>query len=86
DELKRYLAAEVEPIKDAIAWWQGKRKTYPRLSRMAIDYLNIPATSVEVERIFSRGRLLLSHVRNRMTAESTRASICLGVWAQHGLV
>ncbi|KAL1936981.1 hypothetical protein VTO73DRAFT_2438 [Trametes versicolor] len=86
DELKDYLAADLVPVKDAISWWQGKRQKYPRLSRMAIDYLNIPATSVEVERIFSRGRLLLSHVRNRLTAESTRASICLAVWAQYGLV
>lgn len=50
---------------------------------LTLGYL---ATSVEVERVFSRGRLLLTHVRNRMIAESTRASICLGVWAQHGLV
>ncbi|KAJ2971534.1 hypothetical protein NUW54_g12485 [Trametes sanguinea] len=86
DELTHYLAAEVVPVKDAISWWQGKLEKYPRLSRMAIDYLNIPATLVEVERTFSRGRLLLSHVRNRLTAESTRASICLAVWAQYGLV
>lgn len=41
---------------------------------------------MEVERIFSRGRLLLSHVRNRLTAQSTRASMCLAAWAQYGLV
>jgi len=29
------------------------------------------ATSVDVERIFSHGRLLLSHVRNRLTAQTT---------------
>ncbi len=107
DKLKHYLAADVVPgIKDPISWWQGKRTKYPCLSRMAIDYLNIPgmcspcasvidetdccgppqATSVGVEHIFSRGRLLLLHVRNQMTAENMRASMCLGVWAQHGLV
>ena len=44
------------------------------------------ATSVDVEHIFSRGRLLLSHTRNRMTAQTTRAVICLGAWSRLGLV
>jgi hypothetical protein len=44
------------------------------------------ATSVDVERIFSRGRLLLSHVRNRLSVETTRALLCIGLWSQLGLV
>jgi hAT family C-terminal dimerisation region len=44
------------------------------------------ATSVDVERVFSRGRLVLSHVRSRLTAQSTRALICLGSWSLMGLV
>lgn len=48
--------------------------------------MNIIATSVDVERIFSRGRLLLSHVRSRLSAQSTRAILCLGSWSLLGLV
>jgi hypothetical protein len=44
------------------------------------------ATSVDVERIFSRGRILLSHIRNRLSVQSTRALICLGAWSRMGLV
>jgi hypothetical protein len=44
------------------------------------------ATSVDVERVFSQGRLILSHVRNRLSAESTRALMCLGVWSRLGYV
>jgi hypothetical protein len=44
------------------------------------------ATSVDVERVFSKGRLVLSHVRNRLSAESTRALLCLGAWSKMGLV
>lgn len=44
------------------------------------------ATSVDVERTFSRGRLLLSHVRNRLSAQSTRAILCLGDWVRWDLV
>jgi hypothetical protein len=44
------------------------------------------ATSVDVERLFSRGRLILSHVRNRLSAQSTRALLCVGLWSELGLV
>ncbi|KIM66468.1 hypothetical protein SCLCIDRAFT_110613 [Scleroderma citrinum Foug A] len=59
---------------------------YPQLSRMALNYLSIPATSIDVERLFSRGRLLLSHVRSRLSAQSTRALLCLGMWSELNLV
>ena len=44
------------------------------------------AASVRVERIFSRGRLVLPHVRNRLSAESTRAVLCVGEWSRMGWV
>jgi len=69
---------------------------------MALDYLTIPgvhffsftttlnvvfiATSVDVERIFSRGCLLLSRIRSRLSTQTTRALLCLGCWSQLGLV
>lgn len=39
-----------------------------------------------MERIFSRGRRLLSHVRSRLSVTSTRAVLCLGLWSTLGLV
>lgn len=39
------------------------------------------ATSVDVERVFSKGRILLSHVRNRLSAQTTRAVLCVGSWS-----
>jgi len=53
---------------------------------MALDYLSIPATSVDVERTFSQGRLLISHIRNQPSVQSTRALLCLGVWSLMGHV
>jgi hAT family C-terminal dimerisation region len=44
------------------------------------------ATSVDVERIFSKGRLILSHVRNRLSVDSTRALLCLGNWSRAGII
>ena len=42
DELQRYLASDVEDVKDALKWWHERCKTFPELSRMACDYLSIP--------------------------------------------
>jgi hypothetical protein len=102
DEITLYLSTGPEPVKDVLAWWYEKRTVYPTLSRMALDYLSIPgeslhaistaqiltnlATSVDVERVFSRGRLLLSHVRSRLSVQSTRALLCVGSWSLLGLV
>jgi hypothetical protein len=44
------------------------------------------ATSVDVERVFSRSRLLLSHIRNRLSAQTTRSLLCLGYWSRLGLI
>jgi hypothetical protein len=41
---------------------------------------------VDVERVFIRGRLVLSHVRNGLSAQSTRAILCLSDWSRLGLV
>ncbi|GLB43902.1 putative hAT family C-terminal dimerisation region [Lyophyllum shimeji] len=37
-------------------------------------------------RVFSRGRLILSHTRSRLSTLSTRALLCLGSWSLMGLV
>ena len=42
DELDRYLSMDPVHVTDAIAWWYEKRSVYPRLHRMALDYLTIP--------------------------------------------
>ena len=39
------------------------------------------ATSTDVERVFSKGRILLSHLRSRLSAQTTRALLCLGSWS-----
>jgi hypothetical protein len=36
--------------------------------------------------VFSQGRILLSHVRNGLSAQSTRALLCLGDWSLLGYV
>ncbi|KAF5347520.1 hypothetical protein D9758_014517 [Tetrapyrgos nigripes] len=86
DELDRYLSADVEATDDVLGWWYGRKKDFPTLYRMGLDYLIIPATSTDVERVFSRGRFLLPYVRNRLSADTTRALMCLRQWSLMGLI
>ena len=45
DELDMYLKADPDKtVTDPIGWWHKHRDVYPRLSRMAMDYLSIPRT------------------------------------------
>ena len=46
----------------------------------------ILAVSVSVERVFSKGRLLLLHIRNHLSAQSTHALLCLSAWSKLGYV
>ena len=36
---------------------------------------------MDVERVFSQGWLLLSHIQTRLSVQSTCALMCLGVWS-----
>ena len=46
DDLKRYLAADPEHTDDVVQWWIERRNTYPKLYRMALDYLSIPGVFI----------------------------------------
>ncbi len=41
---------------------------------------------MDVERSFSRGRILITHLRNRLRAPSIRALMCFGDWCRVGVV
>jgi hypothetical protein len=86
DELEQYLHDPTKKPDNVIAWWIAKASIYPCLSRMALDFLTIPATSTKVERLFSHGWLLLPYVCNCLSAHSTHALLCLGYWSKASFV
>lgn len=49
-------------------------------------YLSLSATSTDVKHILSQGRLVLSHIWNRLLAQSTCALLCLGNWSLLGYI
>lgn len=42
DDLDRYLGTDPEYVVDVLMWWTERKSMYPRLSRMALNYLSIP--------------------------------------------
>jgi hypothetical protein len=79
---------------DPITYWAAMHATGHPLARMAINFLSIPgvlltdslaylelaATSTDVECAFSKGGLTVSKMRHSLSDESTRAATVLGSW------
>ncbi|OJT06528.1 Zinc finger BED domain-containing protein RICESLEEPER 2 [Trametes pubescens] len=68
-ELKRYLddpGIGTTKHTDTVEYWWEHRHVYPTLARMALDILPIPASSVAVERLFSRAREVSTDRRSRL--------------------
>ena len=70
DEVEKYVLELVTMVRDPIAWWKDHQQQFPRLSRMALEFLSIPAMSDEIERIFSSTRLILGLRRVAMGPKS----------------
>jgi len=81
DEASKYwnsteAAENIKPLE----WWKTHSTEYPNLSKLAIDYLCIQASSVPCEQLFSVAGQILCKSRNRLTGESVRACMCLHSW------
>jgi len=85
DELTKYLALPLEDHIDPLLWWNVQQREYPILSQIARDYLCIQATSVASEQAFSVAGQTISSLRNRLEAETARATLCLKSWFREGI-
>ncbi|KDQ14976.1 hypothetical protein BOTBODRAFT_109335, partial [Botryobasidium botryosum FD-172 SS1] len=88
DQLEAYLAQDAINIADPLAYWNDKRAsgTWPELTQMALDYLTVPAMSVDVEWVFSFGRVTVSLYRHSLSSKSIQCSIVFGNQCKEGLV
>jgi hypothetical protein len=61
---------------DLFKWWTIHKCSFPNLYKMAFDILNIPATSVQNEQIFSKSRDVINKMRNRLSKDSIQVIMC----------
>jgi hypothetical protein len=81
DELSLYEDGFPAPgTVDPLAWWKLHDAEFPGIARMSLDMLAIPATTAQVERIFSLAKLILTDGRSNLDAELAGKIACLGSW------
>jgi hypothetical protein len=89
DEFDRFITAPAESITTPpLDWWlePSQRRTYPALSRMAIDILSAMAMSAESERVFSAARRTIPWTRARLNSRTIEQLECLKHWQKAGLI
>jgi hypothetical protein len=80
-ELTRYLKLPAMPRETNIYhYWKAKQYDFPIISRIAKDFLAIPATSAPSECVFSIGSDVVTKKQNRLTRDSVRMIMCLKNW------
>lgn len=77
-EIQRYKAEPTIPMnQDSLEWWQNQRFLYPFLASVVLMYLQIPATSVPSERVFSTAGNILNKKRGALSASNADMLIFL---------
>ncbi|WQF76861.1 Putative HAT dimerization domain, ribonuclease H-like superfamily [Colletotrichum destructivum] len=89
DEFERWLSTknDVHSKHDnPLEYWSAKRFEYPRVARMAIDVLSVPAMAAECERTFSSAGSMVSHKRHRLDASTIAVTQTVRSWLRAGLL
>ncbi|QRV77422.1 hAT family dimerization protein [Ceratobasidium sp. AG-Ba] len=86
DSIEQYLVDDVVS-EDVVAQHGGlirycttQLKERPQVYSMAMDYLTAPASSVNAERAFSNGRLMVNHLQHQMSSRTFQAKMAVGSW------
>ncbi|KAE8719351.1 hypothetical protein F3Y22_tig00109971pilonHSYRG00039 [Hibiscus syriacus] len=72
---------------DVIAWWKEKSNKFRILSRMVVNVLAVPITTVASEATFSAGSRVIDPYRSSLTPETVQMLMCAGDWCRslHGV-
>ncbi|XP_033214073.1 uncharacterized protein LOC117171129 [Belonocnema kinseyi] len=69
-QLRNFQEQEPQPeFCNVLAYWKGKKHTWPELYKLAIIELAIPATQFNVEKLFSGMRYIFSTLRGNLKAD-----------------
>lgn len=86
DEYERWMAAPPEDCLDPAAYWHHQLHVYPRLARMALDYMTVPPMSAAAERLFSIAGKMVTPTRSSLSASTISMVQALRSWHRAGLV
>ena len=88
DELEEYLSSplETDTDLDLLAYWKLKESTWPKLAKMAKQFLAAPFSSAGVERVFSAAGKMHDDLR-KSEKDSTLEQRALPIYSlQHRLM
>ena len=78
DEILTYLRLPEPPLnKPILEWWKENQLSLPTLSKIAKDYLAIPATSAPSERLFSEAGNLITLKQVGLSGDPEKANMIL---------
>ncbi|OWT42252.1 restless-like transposase [Pochonia chlamydosporia 170] len=89
DEYERWQSSHEstdKTVRDPIAYWHEKRLQYPRLSRMALDFVTIQSMSAECERMFSAAGQMVVPQRCNLQAQTVGMCQVLRSWFRAGII
>ena len=84
-DLEKYILHDLEDNVEPLLWWKAQTKEYPILSQIARDFLSIQATSVASEQAFSVAGHTITAERNRLHADTARATLCVKSWISNSI-
>ncbi|KAJ6696359.1 ZINC FINGER BED DOMAIN-CONTAINING PROTEIN DAYSLEEPER-LIKE ISOFORM X1 [Salix koriyanagi] len=85
-ELDQYLEESLLPRVhefDVLGWWKLNRLKYPTLSKMAVDILSIPMSTVAPDSVFDTENRRIDSYRSSLRPVTLEALICAKDWLQH---
>ena len=78
DEFENYLKERTLRMSESpFSWWNGNKRLYPSLSKLARKYLTVQATSTPAERVMSEMGNILTKKRLAMSDETFSMAIYL---------
>jgi hypothetical protein len=83
-ELSSYLDSDTETQFGSdfniLTWWKSHNQTYPILSILAKDVLNVPASTISSKSTFSLAGRVLEERRQRLTTGMVEVLSCIKDW------
>jgi hypothetical protein len=73
-------------VRNPLEYWANRQHRYPRLSKMAMDFLTIQPMSAEYDRVFSSAGKMITFDRGRLDAATIGICQVLRSWYMAGVL